>query len=37
MCLAVSAEVEVTWEREWTERGEGSGVEEARKHRGEGH
>lgn len=38
--LAVSAVVEVTWDRglhEWTDRGEGSGVEEARKYRGEGH
>lgn len=34
MCLAVSVVVEVTWDRElreWMERGEGSGVEEARK------
>ncbi|KAK5852047.1 hypothetical protein PBY51_023551 [Eleginops maclovinus] len=34
VCLAVSVVVEVTWERglrKGTERGEGSGVEEARK------
>lgn len=33
VCLAVSVVVEVTWDRgqrDWTERGEGSGVEEAR-------
>lgn len=34
MCLAMSVVVEVTWDRgvcDWTERGEGSGVEEARR------
>lgn len=34
VCLAVSVVVEITWHRglcEWTERGEGSGVEEASK------